>query len=224
MVDTPPRYLKDEWHVRKRVMDAILGVLSDGQSYSSRQLLDLLATQGLTVPKKLINSILFSEAHRYILYDHKAFTYQLRECPQDQFDQAAEFSLVNNDADKVSQEIRARYIGRNDEYVFVTSKLTGSAFFETSAKSRTIQVILNENHPIFPSLKVLLESNSNDDLQEMNQRLMGSRKLFELLLASWCKYENDQPNGPRKFKVEESRLDWGRSARLFLLDELEDDE
>lgn len=217
------KYLKEEWHVRKEVMEAILDSLSDGQPHSSRHILDQLEKQGFTIPKRLVNSILFSEARRYVLYDKKTFTYRLREVEPEEIDQAATSPHLHSKPAVRSQEIKARFIGRNDEYVFTTSKLTGPAFFETSAKSRTIQVILNENHPLFSSLDELLDPNSNDSNQEMYERLVESRKLFELLLAAWSKYENTQPDGPRRFKVEEARLEWGRNARAFLLNELEEE-
>lgn len=217
------KYLKEEWHVRKEVMEAVLDILSDGQPHSSRHILDQLEKQGFTIPKRLVNSILFSEARRYVLYDKKTFTYRLREVEPEEIDQAVTSAHLRSKPAVRSQEIKARFIGRNDEYVFTTSKLTGPAFFETSAKSRTIQVILNENHPLFSSLEEVLDPNSNDSNQEMYQRLVESRKLFELLLAAWSKYENTQPDGPRRFKVEEARLEWGRNARAFLLDELEEE-
>jgi hypothetical protein len=77
---------------------------------------------------------------------------------------------------------------------------------------------------LFSSLDILVEPISNGDCNDMYQRLIQSRKSVELLLVAWSKYENDQPDGPRKYKVEEARLEWGRNARAFLLDELEDEE
>lgn len=216
-------YLSEEWHVRKLVMDAVLDVLSDGLQHSSRQILEKLEQQGLTIPKRFVNSILFSEARRYVVYDKISFTYSLREVEAGELEQVDWASLIHTNSEKGSQEIKARYIGRNDEYIFSASKLTGPAFFETSAKSRTIQVVLNESHPLFSNLDILIEPISNNLNQEMYQNSVKSRKLLELLLASWSKYENDQPEGPRRFKVEEARLEWGRNARAFLLDELDED-
>lgn len=217
------KYLKEEWQVRKKVMEAILDILSDGQSHSSKYILDQLNKQGFTVIKRLINSVLFNEARRYVLYDKETFTYRLREVEPEEIDQAATSAYLRSTLEVRSRTIKARVVGRNDEYVFTTSKLTSPAFFETSAKSRTIQVILNENHPLFSSLDNLLDNNSNDSNHEMCEGLVEARKLFELLLVAWSKYENTQPDGPRRFKVEEARLEWGRNARAFLLDELEED-
>ena len=217
-------YLKEEWHVRKIVMEAILDILSSGRPHTARQILDLLEQRGYTIPKRLVNSVLFSEARRYVFYDKKTFTYKLHCVEANEIDQVTVPAVApaGTSEDK-SQEIKARYIGRNDEYVFTTSKLTGPAFFETSAKSRTIQVILNENHPLFASFDIWVDSISTGDCQNMYQRLIQSRKSFELLLAAWSKYENDQPDGPRKFKVEEARLEWGRNVRSFLEGDREDE-
>lgn len=218
-------YLKEEWHIRKEVMEAVLDILGDGQPHTSRHILDQLEKQGFTIPKRLVNSVLFSEARHYVVYDKKTFTYRLREVESQEIDQAIlSAAMPNGKYKNESQGIKARYMGRNDEYVFTTSQLTGPAFFETSAKSRTIQVVINENHPLFSSLDILVEPISNGDCNDMYQRLIQSRKSVELLLAAWAKYENDQPDGPRKHKIEEARLEWGRNARAFLLDELEDKE
>jgi hypothetical protein len=222
----PTMYLKEEWHVRNKVMDAILDLLSDGQEQTSRQILDRLEKRGFTIPKRLVNSVLFSEARRYVFYDKKTFTYRLREAESSEIDQTLSFVSVSTNGrnENGSYEIKAQYIGRNDEYIFTTSKLTGPAFFEISAKSRTIEIILNENHPLFPSFDLLVDPISQGDCQDMYQSLIQARKTLELLLAAWSKYESDQPDGPRKFKAQEARLDWGRNARAFLMDDLEDDE
>lgn len=60
--------------------------------------------------------------------------------------------------------------------------------------------------------------------EEMQQLVLQARQTFELLLTAWAKYENDLPDSPRKFKPEESRIEWGRNARLILMDELDDNE
>lgn len=52
-------YVQEEWHVRRIVMDATLTILADGQSYTARELLKQLNAHGITVPKKLVNSVLF---------------------------------------------------------------------------------------------------------------------------------------------------------------------
>jgi hypothetical protein len=60
------------------------------------------------------------------------------------------------------------------------------------------------------------------DSAAIRQQLQQAKQTFELLLAAWAKYENELPDGQRKFRAEEARSEWGRNARLLLMDELAD--
>lgn len=217
-------YYKEEWPTRSVVMEAILDILSDGKPHTSRQLLESLKTRSMTVPKQLVNSVLLSEAYRYVVYDKEKFTYCLRQIEAGEVDGAVKSVKVQNASEVKNGEIKAQYIGCNDEYVFRFSTATGPAFFDTSAKSRTIEITLNKEHPLFASLNFLLKSVEGITHKEMEQRLLQAQETLKLLLVSWAKYENSMPDGPRKFKTEESRIEWGRYARLLLMDELADDE
>jgi hypothetical protein len=33
---------------------------------------------------------------------------------------------------------------------------------------------------------------------------------------AWARYEDEQPDGPRKTNAQDARTDWGRIARQFL--------
>lgn len=220
-------YLTEEWHARQVVMEAALEVLSDGEQHTSRQILDALHKRGLTIPKRLVNSVMFSEARRYVSYDKKSFTYQLRQVAPDEIDGA----ITGIEPDAVQQnghlsvegEVKARYIGRNDEYVFSSSTNTGPTFFDTSAKSRTIDIALNQNHPLYESLCTLLDTTDDLDCEQLRQRIFQAQQTVEVMLAAWSKYENGLPDGPRKFKAEEVRSEWGRNARLLLMDNMDEE-
>ncbi len=68
-----------EWQHRKVVMEAILEVLQDGKPRTARQILLRLPTdEGFKVNKRLVNSILFSEAKRYVIYNRNSYTYRMR--------------------------------------------------------------------------------------------------------------------------------------------------
>lgn len=224
-------YLTEEWHARRIVMEATLKILSDGKPHSSRHILDELIKRGITIPKRLVNSVLFSEARRYVSYDKRTFTYQLRQVERTKIDGAIEnLSQAPLAADNVSngatqsQVIRARYIGRNDEYVFSPTRSTGPAFFDTSAKSRTIEIRINEQHPLFADLDELLVPVDDTSGDHVRNRFVRGQEVLKLLLAAWAKYENDLPDGPRKFKAQEARLEWGRNARLLLVDNLDEED
>ena len=68
-----------EWEYRKAVMEAIMIVLQDGKPRTALQLLGSLPyDDGLKANKKLVNSILYSEAKRYVIRDNNSFTWHLR--------------------------------------------------------------------------------------------------------------------------------------------------
>lgn len=191
---------------------------------------------------RLVNSILFSEAKRYVTYDKQSYAYSLRHADVRSTEQAE----VNIDLNKLSQPIKqqttdlyevsttgdshsdekvvkARYIGRNDEYKFTTSTSTGPIFFEVATKSRTVEIALNQNHPLFARLTSLFDLPEHADNTTIRQQLQQAKQTIELLFAAWAKYENELPDGQRKFRAEEARSEWGRNVRLLLMDELADE-
>ena len=70
---------RQEWQLRKVVMEAILDLLGDGKPRTAWQILHGLPFQeGIRVNKKLVNSILFSEAKRYVFRDNGSYTFRIR--------------------------------------------------------------------------------------------------------------------------------------------------
>lgn len=211
-------YLKEEWHVRKIILEAALDVLSDGQNYTARQIISQLEKKNINAPKKLVNSVLFSEGRRYVNYNKSSFFYQLRSVDESEIEQNTD--IIRNSftevVDNNCNTIKAKYIGRNDEFVFTSKKSTGSAFFDVSAKGKTIEISINESHPLFFYLNELLFSLIENENHDSN--LMAS-KTIELIMVAWAKHESEQPDGVRRNKIEEARIDWGKNARDILLSE-----
>lgn len=70
---------EQEWHFRKVVMEAILDVLRDARPRTAKQILhSLLYEEDLKVDKTMVNSILSSEAKRYVIRDYNNYTYRIR--------------------------------------------------------------------------------------------------------------------------------------------------
>lgn len=212
-------YRVTEWHARHTIMEAVLDVLSDGKRYTSRQILQVLQQRGVAVPKKLVNSVLFSEARRYVFWDKKTFTYQLREITPEEMDKGLS-NIVSSTAARVDDGgVKAKYIGRNDEYKFLSSSYTGPVFFEVQAIGPTIEVRINHEHLLFTTFEKALEPARLDDVQDLLQQLYNAQKLLQVLLAAWAKYETSLPDGPRKHKAEELRGEWGRYVQSLLMEE-----
>ncbi|QQZ28831.1 hypothetical protein HMY34_08745 [Thiothrix subterranea] len=200
-------------------MEAALDVLSDGQNYTARQIISQLEKKNINAPKKLVNSVLFSEGRRYVTYNKSSFFYQLKSVDESEIEQNENIigtsfvEVIGNNCGA----IKAKYIGRNDEFIFTSKTSTSPAFFDVYAKGKTIEISLNENHPLFSDLNKLLFSLMESENHESN---LMARKTIELIILAWAKHESEQPEGMRKNKVEEARIDWGRNARDILLSEL----
>lgn len=206
-------------------MDEVLDILSDGQPRQAIQIVELLQQRGHSIPKRLVNSVLFSEARRYVDYDHKSFLYRLHEVEEEEVDLFTNIKIVTMQEQPEEQQLKARFVGCNTEYVFSSSEQTDSALFDVLTKGRKTHVVLNQRHPLYLNLDLTL---GNEDISgvfanESIARHLNSRKAIEILLSAWARYESELPDGPRKFKAQEARIEWGRNARAFLLEERDDD-
>lgn len=215
-------YLKEEWHVRKIILEATLEILSDGQNYTARQILSKLEQKNISAPKKLVNSVLFSEGRRYVTYNKSSFFYQLRSVDESEveYNQDVVTKYSSEISDNILNAVKAKYIGKNDEFIFTSRRATSPAFFDVFFKGRIIEIALNENHPLFPSLNELLftiTEGENSDVKVV------ARRVIDLMVAAWAKHETEQPEGVRRNKAEEFRIDWGRNIRNIIFSESTED-
>lgn len=100
-------------------------------------------------------------------YDKKTFTYRLRQIEAEGIDSALKSIGEKNTSEKIKSEVKAQYIGLNDVYMFLASSGTCPTFFNIPGKSRTIEVVLNRNHPLFATLDSLFESVENASCEKM---------------------------------------------------------
>ncbi len=103
------------------------------------------------------------------------------------------------------------------KYVFGHAASTAGAFFSVKPKGGTLLITLNTDHPAYEHLVALLEDSTEattlDELKMLHTQALDGLKL---LLTAWARYEDEEPDGPRRVAVQESREDWGRVARQFL--------
>ena len=121
---------------------------------------------------------------------------------------------------KQAEELAAQTVGRDLKYTFVKASLNSPAFFDVKSRGGAIIISLNINHPGYNHLVELLQEDveaANEE--ELRTRLLNAREGLELLLMAWARYEDEQPDGPRRIRAQEARWDWGRLAREFLIDE-----
>ena len=120
-----------------------------------------------------------------------------------------------------AKELAASTISDGLKYVFAEADLESSAFFSVKQKGGSIIISLNTNHPAFGSLVEVLEKGAgdDDDVASLRERLVTAAGGLKLLLMAWARYEDEQPDGPRRIQAQETRQDWGRLARQFLKSE-----
>jgi len=128
--------------------------------------------------------------------------------------------LQQGTTQKQAEELAAQTVGRGLKYTLIKADLNSPAFFDVKSRGGAIIISLNISHPAYNHLVELLQSEVDDiDEQELRSRLITARDGIELLLMAWARYEDEQPDGPRRVRAQEARWDWGRMARDFLVDE-----
>ena len=98
------------------------------------------------------------------------------------------------------------------KYRFAASDLDSPAFFSVTLRGGVIIITLNTRHPVHEHLIEVLEP---DDVGSAEGRLDNAREGLRLLLEAWARYEDEQPEGPRRDAAMDARSDWGRVARHF---------
>ena len=98
------------------------------------------------------------------------------------------------------------------KYQFAESDLDSPAFFSVALRGGVIIITLNTRHPVHEHLIEVLEP---DDTGSVEGPLNSAREGLKLLLEAWARYEDEQPEGPRRDAAMDARNDWGRVARHF---------
>lgn len=106
------------------------------------------------------------------------------------------------------------------KYLFATADLETSAFFSVKYRGGSLVLLLNSNHPAYEHLVETLDREDDDDatgpVEALTARLAKARDGLKLLLEAWARYEDEQPDGPRRKQAQDARHDWGRMAESFL--------
>ncbi|MEG3897240.1 MULTISPECIES: ATP-binding protein [unclassified Microcoleus] len=116
-----------------------------------------------------------------------------------------------------AEELAAKTVSDGLKYTFKKADIETAAFFSVERGGGAIMIFLNANHPAYKNLvEVLEEEVEGVDPETLRSRLTNSLEGLKLLLMAWARYEDEQPDGPRRNKAQDARVDWGRVARQFL--------
>lgn len=97
------------------------------------------------------------------------------------------------------------------------------AFFDVEFFPDLLQVALNMDHPVFNHLIAALDSDTvSPDSEGMAERLEQAGTAFKILLFSWARFEDEQPQVPRE-RAKKMRWDWGMFANEFFGGGVEED-
>lgn len=116
-----------------------------------------------------------------------------------------------------AEELAAKTVSDGLKYTFTKADMETAAFFSVKTGGGAIMITLNTNHPAHKNLVGVLEEEVEGvDPEILRSRLTNSLEGLKLLLMAWARYEDEQPDGPRRNKAQDARVDWGRVARQFL--------
>ncbi len=119
---------------------------------------------------------------------------------------------------RTAEEVAAHTVSDGIKFVFSKSDLETSAFFSVRPRGGALIITLNTSHPAHKHLIDLLDTPDPQSLssEELAERLTNAWQGLQLLLEAWARYEDEQPEGPRRNRAQDVRNDWGRVARYFL--------
>lgn len=200
-----------EWQTRKQLLDEVLKTLSDGKRRRGREIARELKKRGIEVEKSLVNNLLFSEGRRYVTYDRASYTYQLKGKP-----------FVVSERQQSGDEVEVSHLAASAveferRYTFSSEFADSTAFFRPEARGGKTLVAINRAHPFSRKL-VSLALSSDARSQVLYQKYAEAIECIRVLLKAWSDYENEQPEGKRKFMVQEARAEWGRKLRNLLIE------
>ncbi len=139
--------------------------------------------------------------------------------PADEREKAIRLELIDQGLPlEQAKELSASVVSDGIKYVFNEGDIETSAFFSVRPRGGTVIITLNTSHPAYRHLIELLDTPDPENLapEELIARLNNAWRGLKLLLEAWARYEDEQPEGPRRNQVQDTRNDWGRVARQFL--------
>ncbi|MGI5205822.1 ATP-binding protein [Spirillospora sp. CA-108201] len=156
------------------------------------------------------------------LTDSLAETATREEIKQQQLESLVETHKYSKaDAERIIEETFSR--GKHTR-LLASRNPDSPAFFNIEFIPGLLQVALNMDHPVYNDLIAVLDKDFDDaSREELIDRLVAAANAFKLLLLSWARFEDEQPERPRA-RAKQMRQDWGRIASEFLSADSEDDE
>jgi len=111
---------------------------------------------------------------------------------------------------KIEETIQAGHRVR-----WIQSEQSSPAFFDVEALPGVLQVALNTRHPVHSYLYDIMHPDVEDmEEGEIRQRLAQAAAAFRILIYSWARFEDEQPDKPQR-AIRNARWEWGKYAEEF---------
>lgn len=151
-----------------------------------------LAKQNISVAKKVINSILFSEGKRYVSYKREVYKYSLVEFdPKDVRVDSLEIDYKTNGGTSAEDFIPSVYIC-NRSYSFSYKAFSSLQLFSVSEHGAKITVYINEEHPF-------IQKHANEFKKEGSKE----KVVFEDYLIGLVNLSLNTPSGALRERVDD---------------------
>lgn len=204
--------LLTEWKNRRELSNIILDILQEVKKpILSKELVQILKSRQINVPKRLVNSVLFSEAKRYVRYDRKTYKYTLKYVEANELDSTLENNILNTqknhnlDHSNFEPQVINTLISSSHRFEFSVEDSTSPEFFNVKSSGSAISINLNKSHPFFIEIEKYLDSSKYPEVSIF----------LELIIGSWAMNEDSIPH-LRKQTAQEFRSDWGRVLRKMI--------
>ena len=149
---------------------------------------------------------------------HKGRSDETETEPEQERAQDIKKVLIDAGNPEKEAEDKARIIiQEHDKFVWTTTMLSGTQFFDVTPKSGVIHIKLNIDHAAYKNLvEVLDEVPENITLADANMRLRRAHKGLRLLLASWGRFEDETLDDKKRRQIADLRYSWGSVLESFL--------
>ena len=153
------------------------------------------------------------EAGKKGISDKKASSGTIQEHQAEQIKSLVRYFIDEEDA-RLEVELT-----KDNKVRWVVASLSSPAFFDVDILPGVVQVVLNENHPVFAHLYELIDIDADDLTEnEVRERLAKATAAFRVLIYSWARYEDESVDEAKR-TVQNARIDWGNYAAEFFAED-----
>jgi hypothetical protein len=191
------KYRSSDLNSRIFLLTKIIDILDRQSSpISAKDIQISLSKLEISVTKKIVNSILFSEGKRYVDHDRKTYSYSLKKMSEDDvrvplLTDSSDFDKEKSTYNEVAQEKLTVYLS-NRSYVFLTKKMPSSHLFSIREIGSKVSIYVNEAHPFYQKHSTMFNG------KESQERIM-----FEEILISLSEVYVNSPEGIQRDRVDD---------------------